>query len=273
MTAKGKKSATGLTDLTMSFGDDVHWGADGPAFDRSSDHKGASVELQGDYDSEDGRARAIIFVAKGGLAQATFKPGRDINFSHEMDGETQDKAWKLADQLVAILDIRAAAMLAKDGKSARIDKTALLAAVQDIDPAYIPKDQLIALHDDLAALGSRGAAAKEIVLKAISVEAENAARETVKSARAISAEFKKVAIADESAADDALDRLSPQIGQVDAALPFLRREFLTAASAERTGKALSLMSATLGGLTGGNKAAWSSFTDKVKAQAQAFGVS
>jgi hypothetical protein len=271
--ATKKKDASELKDLKMVFGDDVRWLADGPAFDRLHDYKGASVELQGDYDREDGRARAIILVSKGGLAQATFKPGRDIMFSHEMDNETSDMAWKLAGQLVAILDIRVAAALAKDRKYAQIDKTALLAAVQEIDPAYIPKDQLIALHDDLAKLGPRGAEADQLVLKIIHAEAEKAARETVKSARAIGAEFKKVAIADESAADDALDRLSPQTTQVGDSLPFLRREFLTAASGERTGKALALVAATLDGLTGGNKAAWNSFTERVKAQAQTFGVS
>ena len=264
-----------LKDLNMAFGKDVHWGADGPAYDRVSDYKGgASVELQGDYDREDGLSRALVFVAKNGtLAQATFKPGRDIMFSHEMDNETSDKAWKLADQLVAILDIRKAAELVAGKKSAQIDLKALRSAVTDLDPAFIPKDQLISLHDDLASLGARAGAAKESVLKAIRIQAEAASRALVQGARHIKQEFGKVSMSDGRAVDDMLDGLRHTIGQIGSSLSFLRRDFLQHASADRTAKALGQVSTAMNGLPDDFKETFDSFGQRVTTQARTFGVS
>jgi len=273
MAAK-KAAPVVLKDLKMVFGKDVHWLAEGPSYDRVSDHKGASVELQGDYDREDGLSRALVFVAKNGtLAQATFKPGRDIMFSHEMDNETSDKAWKLADQLVAILDIRKAVELVAGKKSAQIDLKALRSAVDDLDPAYIPRDQLISLHDDLARLGARVAPARAAVLKVIRAQSDEAARELVKSALHIRGEFAKVAKGDDSAVDDMLDGLTKTFEKIDGDLPFLRREFLNQAAAGKTTKALGQVAQAMDSLTGGFKTVFGSFGDRVKAQARTLGVS
>ncbi len=194
-------------------------------------------------------------------------------FSHEMDNETSDKAWKLADQMVAILNIRKAAELAAGKKSKQIDLNALRSAVAYLDPTFIPKEQLIALHDDFARLGARVAPAQAAVLKAIRAQSANAARELVKSAGHIRDEFAKVAQDDDSAVDDMLYGLTKTFEKIDGDLPFLRREFLTQAAAGKTTKALGQVAQAMDSLTGGVKTVFGSFGDRVKAQARTLTVS
>lgn len=280
MPARKKTAQLHSDNLKMVFGDDVRWLAEGPAFDRMSNYKGgATVELQGDYARDDGRAVAIVLVAKNGQqAQATFKPGRDIMFSHEMDNETSDKAWHLADQLVAILDIRQAADLVAAKRAGKVDWSKVEKALTDLDPAYLPKDQLVPLFDALRKFERHDGAgksfdaalplAKHKLNKAVRAEAAAASTAVIEGAKSIKTAFKKVAMGDESAVDDMLYKLQPTFEMIDKSLPFLRREFLSAIAADRTARALSNVAHDMDSLTDGFKTVFGSFGDRAGASAK-----
>ncbi len=282
MLARKKTEKTvqaGPGNLKMAFGDDVCWLAEGSAFDRASDYKGASVELQGrDYDRE-GRDLLKVFVAKNGaLAQATFTPGRDMSFTSELDNETSGKAWRLADQLVAILDIRQAADLVAAKSAAKVDWGKVEKALTDLDPAYLPKDQLVPLVDALKKFERHQGAgksfdaalplAKHKLNKAVRAEAAAASAEVIHGAKSIKAAFAKVAMDNESAVDDMLYKLQPTFEKIDNSLPFLRREFMTAIAADRTARALDNVARNMDSLTGGFRTVFGSFGERAGVSAK-----
>lgn len=282
MPARKKTEKTvqaGPGNLKMAFGDDVRWIAEGSSFDRVSNYKDASVELQGnDYDPE-GRDLLKVFVAKNGtLAQATFTPGRDMSFTHELDNETSGKAWKLADQLVAILDIRQAADLVAEKSAAKVDWGKVEKALTDLDPAYLPKDQLVPLVDALKKFERHQGAgksfdaalplAKHKLNKAVRAEAAAASADVIQGAKSIKAAFAKVAMSDANAVDEMLYKLTPTFEKIDNSLPFLRREFLTAIAADRTARALNNVAHNMGSLTGGFETVFGSFGERVGASAK-----
>lgn len=273
MPARKKTAQPASDNLKMVFGKDVRWLAEGSAFERVSNYKDASVELQGnDYDSE-GRDLLKVFVAKNGtLAQATITPGRDMSFTRDLDNETSDKAWRLADQLVAILDIRQAADQVAAKQAAKVDWGKVEKALTDLDPAYLPKDQLVPLFDAFKKFEPHNGAgksfdaalplAKHKLNKVIRAEAAAVSADVIQGGKSIKAAFKKVAMDDASAVDGMLYKLQPTFEKIDNSLPFLRREFMTAIAADRTARALNSVAQDIGSLTGGFETVFSSFGER-----------
>jgi hypothetical protein len=201
-----------------------------------------------------------------------------MSFTHELDNETNGKAWKLADQLVAILDIRQAADLVAAKQATKVDWGKVEKALTDLDAVYLPKDQLVPLVDALKKFERHQGAgksfdaalplAKHKLNKAVRAEAAAASAEVIKGAKSIKAAFAKVAIGNESAVDDMLSRLQPTFETIDKNLPFLRREFLTAIAADRTARALDNAAHNLDTLPGEFKVMFAEFGERFGASAK-----